>query len=81
MAQPTVTRTSSPGLFHWENNGGTKGLKTNFMEKRRRKGCQRCQCQNLVGTRKMIEALGVLFSFAIIILFFYAIFALYQEML
>jgi len=29
----------------------------------------------------MIEALGVLFSFAIIILFFYAIFALYQELL
>jgi hypothetical protein len=30
---------------------------------------------------KMIEALGIIFSFAIIILFFYAIFALYQEIL
>jgi hypothetical protein len=29
----------------------------------------------------MIEALGIIFSFAIIILFFYAIFALYQELL
>jgi hypothetical protein len=29
----------------------------------------------------MIEALGIVFSFAIIILFFYAIFALYQELL
>jgi hypothetical protein len=29
----------------------------------------------------MIESLGIVFSFAIIILFFYTIFALYQEML
>lgn len=29
----------------------------------------------------MTEALGIVFSFAIIILFFYAIFALYQELL
>jgi hypothetical protein len=29
----------------------------------------------------MIEALGIVFSFAIIIMFFCAIFALYQELL
>jgi hypothetical protein len=58
--QPTITQTPSPGLFRWESNGVTKGLKTNFMEKRKKKGCQRCQCQNLVGTSKMSDRYAVI---------------------
>ena len=80
MDQPTITQTPSPGLFHWDSNGGTKGLKTSFMEKRRRKGCQMFQCQNLAGTKKMTESLEAVFACAIAVLAIATAIAVAQEL-